>query len=174
MELQSRFVQGDLEAFEELFRQFQGEIYALMVRMVRDRSIAEDLTLDAFWRIYKARERFDPEGNFRYWARRIAANVAIDHMRRKRKEEELPDNLPSPAAPDPALQREAQIMIKRAFQGLPPTLQTTAALALIEERPYHEIAQILGTTVGAVKLRVFRAVRILRKDLRHLQQSAKS
>src|SRR5512137_1423693 len=105
MELQSRFIQGDLEAFEELFRQFQGEIYALLVRMVRDQSIAEDLTLDAFWRIYKARERFDPEGNFRYWARRIAANVAIDHLRRKRKEEELPDNLPSLVVPDPVLQR---------------------------------------------------------------------
>ena len=55
--------------------------------------------------------------------------------------------------------------IQEAFRRLPAKLQGAATLALIEERPYGEIAEALGTSVGAVKLRVFRAVRILRKRL---------
>src|SRR5215207_1648535 len=62
MELLKRFRQGDPEAFEALFRQCQGEVYGWIVRVVRDPSAAEDLTLETFWRIYRARGRFDPGG----------------------------------------------------------------------------------------------------------------
>ncbi len=55
MELLERFALGDLEAFETLFRQFQGEVYGWIVRVVRDPGIAEDLTVETFWRIYRAR-----------------------------------------------------------------------------------------------------------------------
>jgi len=68
MELLERFAAGNLEAFEELFRQHQREVYAWIVRIVRDTGIAEDLTVETFWRIYKCRVRFDPAGNFRAWA----------------------------------------------------------------------------------------------------------
>ena len=58
--------------------------------------------------------------------------------------------------------------IRHAFRRLPAKLQAAATLALIEERPYDEIADALGTSVGAVSLRVFRAVRILRKQLKDI------
>ena len=80
MELLKRFRQGDPDAFEALFRQFQGEVYSWIVRIVRDPSTAEDLTVDTFWRIYRARGRFDSEKSFGAWARRIATNLAIDHF----------------------------------------------------------------------------------------------
>ncbi len=70
MELLERFASGDLEAFEALFRQHQKEVYSWIVRIVRDTGIAEDLTVETFWRIYQARSRFLPEGDFRAWARR--------------------------------------------------------------------------------------------------------
>ena len=79
-----RFATGDIAAFESLFREFQGEIYRLVVRIVRDRGVAEDLTVEAFWRIYNSRARFDPTGNFSAWARRIACNLAIDALKRQR------------------------------------------------------------------------------------------
>jgi RNA polymerase sigma-70 factor (ECF subfamily) len=90
MELLERFAAGDLEAFEVLFRQHQKEVYAWIVRIVRDTGIAEDLTVETFWRIYKHRDRFKPEGNFRAWARRIATNAALDHLRHTRQEVTLP------------------------------------------------------------------------------------
>ncbi len=166
MELLERFAQGDLEAFETLFRQFQSAVYGWIVRIVRDSGVAEDLTVETFWRIYRAHPRFDPAGNFGAWARRIATNVALDHLKTRRVEVELPNNLSQGPPPDSVEQREMHERIERAFRQLPARLQAAAALALIEERPYQEIAEALGTSVGAVKLRVFRAVRLLRKKLK--------
>jgi len=148
-----------------LVRQFQGDIYAWIVR---DPGIAEDLTVETLWRIYRARHQFRTDGNFAAWARRIATNLAIDHLRRKRPEQSLLTELPGPTPPDHLLQQETRKKIEQAFRRLPAKLQVAATLALVEEQPYEEIADALGTSVGAVKLRVFRAVRILRKQLNHL------
>ena len=67
MELLKRFKEGDVDAFETLFRQFQAEVYGWIVQIVRDRGVAEDLTIETFWRIYKARTRFDTEAAFGSW-----------------------------------------------------------------------------------------------------------
>jgi RNA polymerase sigma-70 factor, ECF subfamily len=168
MDRLERFAQGDLDAFEELFREFQGAVYGWIVRIVRDPGVAEDLTLETFWRIYRARARFDPLSPFGGWARRIATNAALDHMRTARIEVELPRNLGQGPPGDPGIRRETCEGIERAFRRLPAKLQATAALALIEERPHEEIAQALGASVGAVKSRVFRAVRLLRKHLKQM------
>lgn len=165
MELLERFSQGELEAFEELFRQFQCEVYAWIVRIVRDRGAAENLTVETFWRIYRARARFDPTRSFGAWARRIATNAAIDHLKKSRREVSSPVDPPSATSPDAAAQRELHDRIERAFRLLPGKLRVVAALALIEEKPYEEIAGALGLSVGAVKSRVFRAVRKLRTTL---------
>ena len=165
MDLRQRFARGEIDAFETLVRQFQGEIYGWIVRIVRDPGIAEDLTVETLWRVYRARHQFRPDGNFGAWARRIATNLAIDHLRRERPGESL---LAEPAGgpqPDRVLQQETREKIQLAFRRLPAKLQVPAMLALVEERPYEEIADTLGTSVGAVKQRVFRAVRMLRERL---------
>jgi RNA polymerase sigma-70 factor (ECF subfamily) len=168
MELLERFAQGDIDAFEALFQQFQRDVYGWILRIVRDPAAAEDLTVETFWRIYKARARFDPQASFGAWARRIATNLAIDHLRYRRPERELPAQLGAPDGPNPALQREARDQIQRAFRRLPAKLQAAATLAFIEEKSYDEIADALGVSVGAVRLRMFRAVRILRREFNRL------
>jgi len=168
MELLERFAAGDLEAFEVLFRQHQKEVYAWVVRIVRDSGIAEDLTVETFWRIYKSRTRFDPAGNFRAWARRIATNAALDHLRHSRRETELPEDLASVGTADPAVRREARERIRKAFQELPPKYRLVATLALIEQEPYYDIAEAVGISLALVKVRVFRAVRMLRRKLNSL------
>jgi|SRR5499427_647753 len=168
MDLFQRFALGEIDAFETLVRQFQGDVYAWIVRIVRDPGIAEDLTVETLWRTYRARHQFRPDGNFAAWARRIATNVALDHLRRKRPEQPLLTEPVEPDSPDHLLQQETREKIQQAFRRLPAKLRVAAMLALVEERPYAEIANALGTSVGAVKLRVFRAIRILRKHLNHL------
>src|SRR5260221_3025606 len=165
MELLERFAAGDLEAFETLFRQHQTEVYAWTVRIVRDNAIAEDLTVETFWRIYHYRSRFHPDGNFRAWARRIATNAALDYLKKARRETELPEDLPGPAAADPAVRREMRQQLNQAFFQLPAKYRLVATLALIEEEPYNNIAEALGISSALVKMRVFRAVRMLRKKL---------
>jgi RNA polymerase sigma-70 factor (ECF subfamily) len=169
MSLLERFTEGDADAFEDLFRQFQGRVYAWIVRVVRDRGVAEDLTVETFWRIYRARDRFRPDADFAAWAYRIATNLALNHLRRRRlnllREVALPDDVAQPCSPDAAVQQETREHIQRAVGRLPAKLQVVVMLALVEERPYPEIAGALGIAVGTVKSRVFRAVRILRKHL---------
>ena len=169
MELLDRFVAGDLEAFEVLFRQHQKEVYAWIVRIVRDTGIAEDLTVETFWRIYKHRARFRPDGNFRAWARRIATNAALDHLRYARQEITLPENLPCAPSPDGAVARETRESINKAFHELPAKYRLVATLAIVQKESYADIAQAAGISESLVKIRVFRAVRMLRKKLNSLR-----
>ena len=157
MELLEKFTQGDLDAFEILFRQFQKEVYGWIIRIVRDQRVAEDLTMETFWRLYRSRARFDPTRSFGAWARRIATNLALDHLKRDRSHE---------TPPDPAIQQDTREHIQRAFSQLAPKLRVVATLALIEERPYEEIAESLDIPIGTVKSRVFRATRLLRENLK--------
>jgi RNA polymerase sigma-70 factor, ECF subfamily len=168
MELLERFAAGDLEAFETLFRQSQAEVYRWIVRIVRDPATAEDLTIETFWRIYRSRNRFDSSREFGPWARRIATNVALSYLKRAPREYALLEEQELTSTNNSAAQGDLSDSIQRAFARLPAKLQVTAVLALVEERPYEEIAQALGTPVGTVKARVFRAVRLLRK---HLQRA---
>jgi RNA polymerase sigma-70 factor (ECF subfamily) len=168
MELLGRFAAGDLDAFESLFRQYQGVVFRWIMRMVRNSAIAEELTVEAFWRMYRAHAQFNPAtGNCGAWLRRIATNVALDHLRRPRPEVPLEDE--PPCAPEagsvPGERAELRGQILHAIDGLSPKLRAAVLLALVEEEPYEDIAQALGISVGAVKVRVFRGVRILRKQL---------
>lgn len=175
--LLTRFAAGELEAFEALFRQFQGEVYGSIVRMVRDSGVAEDLTVETFWRIHRARARFDPSRNFGAWARRIAGNVALDHLKSARAQESkvteaLPEEIASESANhslvNPAIRRELHDRTQLAFQQLPANLRVVATLALIEDCPQGKIAETLGLSTAAVKSRLFRATRLLRRKLSNL------
>jgi RNA polymerase sigma factor (sigma-70 family) len=163
-----RFAIGDLAAFETLFRQYQAQVYGWIIRIVRDRSTAEDLAIETFWRIYRAKDRFNPERSFGAWARRIATNVAIDHLKAVPREEIYSAEAIPAAEVDSDMQQHIRRKTEFAFRQLPAKLQAVAALALVEELPYDEIAESLGISIGAVKSRVFRAVRLLRKKLKHL------
>jgi|SRR5579884_1391663 len=164
-----RFTRGDIQAFEALFRGYQGEVYAWIIRIVHEAGAAEDLTIETFWRIYRARSRFDPSRSFGAWARRIATNLALEHLSRRRPEKSLdnglPIRVPRTRSPDPAIAADICTKVLAAFDELPAKLRVTVRLAMIEEMPYAEIADALGISTNGVKSRVFRAIRLLRKGL---------
>ena len=168
-ELLRRFAHGDREAFEALFRQFERDVYRWIMRIVRDHEAAEDALIEAFWRAYRGRARFDPSRSFAAWIRRIATNVAIDQLNAARRR----NWVPFPVGPvererttrDGPADPQSAAVIQRAFASLPPKLRIVATLALIEERPQVEIAEALGVPIGTVKSRLLRATRELRAEL---------
>jgi RNA polymerase sigma-70 factor (ECF subfamily) len=161
-----QFRQGDLDAFEALFRQHQRAVFGWVLRIVCDPSAAEDLTVETFWRIHRAHARFEAARPFEPWARRIATRAALDWLRARRPEfDQAVTDLPSPPAADPGVVAEIRIKTAQAFARLPPRLRIAAVLAVVEEQPHKQVAAALGISVPAVKLRVFRALRLLRKDL---------
>jgi RNA polymerase sigma-70 factor (ECF subfamily) len=167
-----KFRQGDLAAFETLFRTHQRSVFGWVLRIVREPGAAEDVTIEAFWRIHRAHARFDPQRGFEPWARRIATHAALDWLRRKKPESSVPpqmwQNMPAAAALDVAVAAEIRQKTASAFSRLPVKLRVAALLAVVEERPQKEVAEALGITVAAVKLRVFRALRLLRKDMERM------
>jgi DNA-directed RNA polymerase specialized sigma24 family protein len=170
-ELLRRFAHGDREAFEALFRQFEREVYRWILRIVREPAATEDALIEAFWRAYRGRARFDPSRSFGAWMRRIATHCAIDQLNAARRHRWLELNNVGRVPPntgaafggpaDPHLPSH----IRRAFASLPPKLRVVATLALIEELPQAEIADALGVPLGTVKSRLFRATRELREEL---------
>jgi RNA polymerase sigma-70 factor (ECF subfamily) len=165
----SQFQHGELDAFESLFRMHRRRVYGWILRIVRNPATAEELTVETFWRIHRAHARFDARRGFEPWARRIATHAALDWMRGARREHELARELiEDPAAGpvgDPAVAGEIRLRTAEAFGRLPPKLRIAATLAVMEELPHREVAEALGISVAAVKLRVFRALRLLREDL---------
>lgn len=169
MDLLERFAAGDLDAFESLFRQYQHAVYRWIVRIVRDPATAEELTVETFWRMHRAHARFRPDSNCGAFLRRIATNLALDYLRRSRVVHvPLTDDQPANAAPDSAIQGETRRAIERAFASLPPRLRVVVQLGLVEDEPYRVIAESLGISESAVKLRMFRGVRLLRKKLQQM------
>src|SRR5262245_58420683 len=129
-EVFAAFVAGDQAAFELLFREHQREVYGWIVRLVRDSSAAEDLTIETFWRIYRSRARFDPSRSFGAWARRFAVNVALDYLKRTGRDlaRLAPLGDADGAAMPPLADRDVRRSILRAFVKLPATLRITARL----------------------------------------------
>ena len=182
-ELLRRFAHGDREAFEDLFRQFEREVYRWIVRIVREPEAAEDAVIETFWRAYRGRARFDPSRSFGAWMRRIATHCAIDQLNAARRRKWFPldvvgrvppragairggpGEIARRAGPGGPADPNLASHIRRAFATLPPKLRVVAALALIEELPQAEIADALGVPIGTVKSRLFRATRELRAAL---------
>jgi len=162
MDLQERFARGDQEAFEQLFGQFYPEVHRWLLRLVRDAAAADDLTVEVFWRIFKAHARFDPGRSFGAWARRIASNAALDHLRQVRLARLRPVDASGPS-PDSAARRDLHVRVERAYLQLPPKLRIVAELALIEGWPHDEIAPALGISRSAVKSRAARAMKFLKQ-----------
>ena len=165
----NEFQHGDAAAFEALFRLHQRTVCGWLLRIVRNHAAAEDLTVETFWRIHQAHARFEPSRGFEGWARRIATRAALDWLRAMQHEQESPEDfsveLAAPAIADAAISAEIRHKTALAFSRLAPKLRIAATLVVVEEQPHKEVAEALGISIAAVKLRVFRALRLLRKDL---------
>jgi RNA polymerase sigma-70 factor (ECF subfamily) len=167
-ELLQRFVQGDEAAFESLFRQFEAEVYGWILRITRDPAAAEDALVEAFWRAYRSRARFDVSRSFGAWMRRIATNAALDQLHTAASAGSVRPAADGEEPTSAQVPHDLRDALRRAFGRLPPRLAAVASLALIEQQAYIDIAEALDVPVGTVKSRVFRATRMLREELARL------
>lgn len=154
----------DSAQFESLFRAHQAEIYAWIVRMVRDAGAAEDLTVEAFWRVWRHRASYDATRPFLPWARRIATRVALDHLRHAPRLVAM-EHCPGAHDAPFAEQRELRERLETAVRSLPAKFQAVAVLSLIEEQPLDAIAESLDVPPATVKTRRARAIQLLRRKL---------
>jgi RNA polymerase sigma-70 factor (ECF subfamily) len=161
--LLARARQGDLSAFEEVVRRYQRRVYGVALRIVRSHAVADDVAQEALLRAWRSLDRFELGRPFGPWVCRIAANLAVNHVRSPlAREYPLPDEHGEAATPaasplEAILDDEAQRVLDAALETLSAEQRAVFVLRAVEEMSYAEIAEALQISPGTVMSRLFRA-----------------
>ena len=150
----------DTAAFEELVRRHRGRAYRVALRVCGNSADAEDVAQDAFVRAWRALPGFRGDAAFTTWLYRIVTNLAVNRVRRRREDPTADPPDPPRSDLDPAARIEAAERLDvalAALAALTPEQRACFVLREVEGLPYEEIAEVLETTVAAVKQRLFRA-----------------
>jgi RNA polymerase sigma-70 factor (ECF subfamily) len=159
---------GDLLAFERLYRENVRKVFGLCLRLSQDASLAEELTQEVFVKAWRKLSTFRGESAFSSWLYPMAVNVAFSERRSRRRRDarivsvEEPQLLEkAPGAP----QHEAGFDLERALATLPPGARAVFVLHDVEGRTHEEIAALLNLAAGTSKAQLHRARRLLREAL---------
>jgi RNA polymerase sigma factor (sigma-70 family) len=170
-------LEGNENAFARLLGRYKDAIYFMLLRMVNNKSDAEDLTLEAFGKAFKNLHQYSPNYAFSTWLFKIASNNCIDFLRKKKgatinleanqenNESELPVKLRS-KDPDPEeklIRKQKAILMRKVVRKLKPRYQTLVEYRYFREMSYEEIATELKLPLGTVKAQLFRAREMLFK-----------
>lgn len=178
-ELVTRAKAGDDEAFAQLMRDNEKRIYNLTLRMTGNPEDAMDLAQEAFLNAWRGLKFFQGDSAFSTWVYRLASNACIDHLRRKKRRQDISAPMPvdeeddrQPDIPDdrfrPDRELERQELRRAVIQGLEQLSDEHRQVLVMRELnglSYQEIADVLDLEAGTVKSRIARARNSLRKIL---------
>jgi RNA polymerase sigma-70 factor (ECF subfamily) len=167
--LVDRAVGGDVDAFEELYRDNVGRVHILCLRMCGDPSLAEELAQEAFVRAWRKLGSFRGDSAFSTWLHRVTVNVVLGYRRSTARREAriaaVGNDLPvNPTASEQFPGRGLDL--ERSIAALPQGARTVFVLHDIEGYRHREIAELTGLAVGTSKAQLHRARKLLRKALR--------
>jgi RNA polymerase sigma-70 factor (ECF subfamily) len=166
-----RYARGDDAAFALVYDRLAPRLYGYLLRRTRDRSMSEDIVQQTMLHMHRARGRFIAGAAVTPWAFAIAHRLLVDGLRRAKRERTRAENAfdadPSPSyvADEAVRARELGERIRRALRTLPESQREAFELVKQEGFTMAEAAEVLGTTVAAVKLRSHRACVTLRAAL---------
>jgi RNA polymerase sigma-70 factor (ECF subfamily) len=183
-DLMIRVREGHLRCLGVLFERHHRRLFNFLLRLTGNRQVSEDLAQEVFFRMLRSRSTYRDQGDFTAWMYRVTRNVATDHMRRAAREvasegevERQIERLPADAggAPSPLddLDQERSVrLLRAALARLPVEMREVLVLSRFELLKHAQIAELLDCSVGAVKLRVHRAVKRLRQVYLALAEEA--
>jgi len=178
--LMAQVREGDLRKLAILFERHHRRVFNFFVHMCGDRDMSEDLAQEVFFRMLRYRSGYDEKRPFAAWMYQIARNLNTDRMQRRKgelqlvpvdAEDEFAVHEPRSGEMDAeeALRKRQEIeLLQRALNRLPGDKREILVLSRFQDLKYEEIAHILGCEIGAVKVRVYRAVRTLGEMYREL------
>lgn len=184
--LMARVAKGGSDAFEVLVSRYGDAVTTFCYTFVRSREVAEDLAQETFLRVYRNAGRYRPLAKFTTWLYRIAANLSINELKKRKLRKALSLDEPAGSSPDgtriveriagdsprpldEAERREANAIVGKAIDRLPADQRTTLVMVEYHNMSYREISEVLGVTVSAIKMRVKRAREMLREMLKLLE-----
>ena len=159
---------GNLDSLVPLFDKYQGKIYNFFLRVTHDPTTSEDLTQTVFSRIIKYRTSYKEVYSFKSWIYQIARNVHVDHYSKKKlwtsDSNEAEGYFADSREAIEAMEKEQKEQIlKEALGLLSPEHREIIELSRFQDLKYEEISQITGNSVGAVRVKVHRAVKKLKE-----------
>lgn len=163
--------EGDVGAFEKLYRNNAGRVYGLCLRMVADRALAEDLAQEVFIRAWEKLSTFRGESAFSSWLHRLAVNVVLSRQRSRRRRQsrivavEDPEVHEMRELPGSTSLPGTGVDLQKAVGGLPQGARRVFLLHDVEGFSHPEIAAMIGIAVGTSKAHLHRARKLLRKAL---------
>ncbi len=175
VESMKRLASGDDLALNDIMHRWRDRLAAFLYRMTNNREAALDLAQETFVRLYQSRDRYEPSAPFASYLFRIAANLARNHARWRKRHpslsiedeqssvSELRDNAASPD--ESADHRDQLARVERALAALPDDLLEAMLLFTYEDMSQAEIAQALGCTAKAIETRIYRARQTLKAAL---------
>jgi RNA polymerase sigma-70 factor (ECF subfamily) len=165
---------GDQKAYAELMTRYRDAIFYMLLKMVNNKSDAEDLTIEAFGKAFKNLKQYTPNYAFSTWLFKIATNNCIDFIRKKKgnhvsiefsNENENEPNINLQAStPDPEekmINSQKMKLMREVVAKLKPRYRRLVELRYFKEYSYEEIAQQLDLPIGTVKAQLFRARELL-------------
>jgi RNA polymerase sigma-70 factor (ECF subfamily) len=175
--LMASYVQGDARSFNQLFARLAPAVHKFFVSSFRCPAVADDLLQTTFLKFHRARADYNPAFEVKPWLFTIAARVRLDELRRRyaappaSSEEELANVVDehdgvARTAEQQSVLRDRQLAVQRALERLPEAQRVVIHLHRYERMTFAQIAEVLGTTAGAVKLRAFRGYEQLRAELK--------
>ena len=173
LELMIAVQQGEIGKMGNLFERHHSRIYDFCHRMTGSQAVSEDLVQEAFMRALKYRNTFRGDSDFLPWLYRLARNVCYDHFSKSGRmplaDTEPPEReAPEPAADAAVVRNEEICLLRQALLKLPVERREVLVLSRFEFRGYREIASLMDTTEGAVKVKVHRAMNQLREVYREM------
>jgi RNA polymerase sigma factor (sigma-70 family) len=161
---------GDEEAFETLYERYRSVVFSFLARLAGDTRTGEDLLQETFLRVYRFRGRYQGSGQFKAWLLTIARNVAVEHLRRRGMVwEDRSEPIEQAVAPQrtehQAEARELLARLERALDGLPPAQREIVLLSRVAGMEAPAIAAIVGSSPGAVRVALHRALRQLSRAI---------
>ncbi len=168
-ELMEAYIEGNDEAFQPLFERYAPILFRLTRRHLRSDELAEEIVQQTFFRLHGARNDFRRGSKLRPWVMTIAMNLVREHWRRKKRRKTTSLEVDTQAAPEaefmPLEIQERSKLLHEALEKLPTSQREVIELHWFQERPYAEVAAIVGTSEGAVRVRAHRAYATLKQLL---------
>ena len=169
IELMDQVREGDVRQLEHLFARHHLKLFNYYLRLTRDRHGSEDMVQEVFFRMLKYRHTFRGDGEFLTWMYHLARNVHMDHHKKWRNHAAAAGEPEEPATDDPHAQEQLERkqdreLLEKALANLPVEKKEILILSRYQDLRYDAIAELLGCSVKAVKVRVHRAMNDLRKQ----------
>jgi RNA polymerase sigma-70 factor (ECF subfamily) len=154
---------GELTAFDALFRRHYEPVRALCARISANPSVGDDLAQDTFLRVLRHRATFRGDARFTTWVYRIARNVCLEHIARSARDRRIAERWFTEAEPaEASAGTDKTETVAAAMRALTPEQREVLVLCRYHDLPFAEIAEILGCTAGAARVRAHRALGALR------------